>query len=521
MLLHGDMWWDPVGQVAKCEFPKYSGKHIGFTSSLWMSGYDAGSQLHLASQTYRQTGNDYWPGPLDAFGSLDSVTSSNWAKFWKVRRSDIQYFQSLTTHTIGNTPSAILTWPAAGNTYAAGNGGVALTIPATTTMAPFVDLNANGIYEPLSGEYPDVKGDEAIWWTFSDNGPTHNNSNGHPLGVEIHAMSYGYGRGTLIDNVVYYEYTIINKSPNSYSNFRLAQFSDVDLGYYRDDFIGFDSAHRMSICYNGSLDDGAGGGHPANSYGLHAPVQGVTVISMPGDAGTAYVPAGNFMSYNNDFSVVGNPIHDTDYDHYMRGKNKNGVYFTNDWVGYGMPPLPAGTGPVMRYFYPGNPSDTTEYSECTAGNLYGDRRTVLSTNDFTLAAGATAKVVIALVVTDTNQGGCPNVGFTDIHAIADTAWTVFHNPPPPLPAAIGNIGIANPINIYPNPARNELNIDVAGAGQADADIKICNSIGQTIYLPVTKRAKGFSVNTASLPPAVYYVRYTTTITQQVVKFVKE
>ena len=521
VLLHGDMWWDPVGQVAKCEFPKYSGKHVGFTSSLWMSGYDGSGQLHVASQTYRQNGNDYWPGPLDAFASLDSVTSSNWAKFWKVRRSDIQAFQSLPTHTVGNTPSGILTWPASGNAYAAGNGGVPLTIATTTTMAPFVDLNANGVYEPLLGEYPDVKGDEAIWWAFSDDGPTHNNSNGLPLGVEVHAMSYGYGRGTLIDNVVYYEYTIINKSPNIYTNFRLAQFSDADLGYYRDDYVGFDSAHRMSICYNGYFDDGADGGHPVNSYGVHCPVQGVTMIALPGDAGTSYVPAGNFVSYNNDFSLIGNPNHDVEYDYYMRGRKRDGTYFTNDWGGYGLPPLPAGTGPVMRYFCPGDPSDTTQYSECIAGNMRGDRRTVLSTNDFTLLPGGSARVVMALIVTDTNQGGCPNITFNDIHTVADTAWSVYHNAPPPLPAAIGNIATAEPIIIYPNPAENELNVDIPLSAGNDMTIRVCNTVGQYIELPSIKNSRQITVNIASLPTGIYYLDYITPTSHQVTKFIKE
>ena len=27
--------------------------------------------LHVAAQTYRQNGNDFWPGPLDASGNLD------------------------------------------------------------------------------------------------------------------------------------------------------------------------------------------------------------------------------------------------------------------------------------------------------------------------------------------------------------------------------------------------------------------------------------------------------------------
>src|SRR5437660_1331362 len=80
LLVHGDMFWDPGVGSAACEFPKGSGKNINFTSALWMSGYDAAGQLHVAAQTYRQDGNDYWPGPLDAADTLTYHTSHDWAK---------------------------------------------------------------------------------------------------------------------------------------------------------------------------------------------------------------------------------------------------------------------------------------------------------------------------------------------------------------------------------------------------------------------------------------------------------
>ncbi len=80
ILVHGDMWWDPVAQLALCRFPPNAPTHINFAGSVWMSGYDAGNNLHVAAQTYRQTGNDYWPGPIDpGTGSLTYATSQKWA----------------------------------------------------------------------------------------------------------------------------------------------------------------------------------------------------------------------------------------------------------------------------------------------------------------------------------------------------------------------------------------------------------------------------------------------------------
>jgi len=59
----GDMWWD-LNNSAKYEVPKGSNRHSAFASALWIGGVDNGGNLKVAAMTYRQTGNDFWPGPL-------------------------------------------------------------------------------------------------------------------------------------------------------------------------------------------------------------------------------------------------------------------------------------------------------------------------------------------------------------------------------------------------------------------------------------------------------------------------
>ncbi len=58
-----------------------------------------GGQLHIAAQTYRQSGNDYWPGPLVG-DTLTYATSQSWAKIWKVDRNDIFYGNYTHLHDI-------------------------------------------------------------------------------------------------------------------------------------------------------------------------------------------------------------------------------------------------------------------------------------------------------------------------------------------------------------------------------------------------------------------------------------
>jgi hypothetical protein len=503
VLVHGDMWWDPVKAVAECPFTG-CGESVNFAGAIWMSGYDAGNTLHVAAQTYRQDGNDYWPGPLDATGTLNYTTSLKWNKIWKVNGTDVTAFKALSTHTTANTPESILTWPAKGNSFAQGAGTSALTI--TDDLAPFVDLNRNGIYEPLLGEYPDFRGDQVLWWIFSDNGPSHNSSDGLPTGVEVHAMAYAYHRGTLIDNVIYYDYTIANKSINNYHNFRFALWDDIDLGYYLDDFMGFDSSRRLGIVYNGTNDDGGGGGHPVNSYGGKPPVTGITMIVLPGDSGTGYIPVGAYDYYNNDASIIGNPATDTEYNNYMRAKMRSGQHFTNDYHGPGIPSNATGTGPATNYVFTGDPADTTQWSECASNNNPGDRRFILSSNDFNFNAGSSQHIVMAQVVTDTaDGGGCPNASFAAIRRVSDTAWANYYNPPvayhKSIPTTTGTV------SIYPNPVISQLFIDDSTQIAGATSVTIYNYGGGALHPSFAKSGSHVIIDVADLPPGLYSITY--------------
>ncbi len=500
VMVHGDMWWDPTLGIAACKFPNGSQKIISFASSIWLSAIDNSDQLHVSAQTYRQGGNDYWPGPLDAADTLTYATSHDWAKIWKINKTDIDAFLGLSTHSVSTTPMSILTWPGKGNLFATGNGGAPLSI--TTDMAPFVDVNGDGIYDPILGDYPDIKGDQALWWVFSDNGPTHNNTNGNKLGIEVHAMSYAWNRGTYIDNSIFYEYDLLNKSTNNYNNFRLALWSDADLGYYYDDFIGFDSTRRMAIEYNGTQDDGAGAGHPANSYGLNPPQVGYSFAYTPGDGLTSFEPAGSFTTYNNDFSAIGIPNIDSNSYNYMHSKLENGKSIA--WN------RRLGTAPCggfdstadLKYLYPDDPSNPTGWSECNCGNLPGDRRFILSTNDFTLNIGEQKKVVIVQSVAD-SAGGCPVTNFDKIKTVADTAHNAYRRaashtpviPPKSIPHA------------YPNPAHDYLYLENGGKTINVETISIINSIGQKIPCEPILSNNKYSINILFLPCGVYSLLY--------------
>lgn len=511
-LVHGDLWWDPLMTSPLCEFPKGSGKNVMSASSIWLAGYDNNNVLHQSAQTYRQHGNDYWPGPLDNTGTVSYTTSTDWARIWKVNRTDIIGFLAQSTHTVGNTPFSILEWPAKNNPYARGANNTVLTI--TDNMAPFVDANSDGNYNPLDGDYPDIKGDQMLWWVFSDNGATHNNASGGslPLKVEIRAKAYAFKRNTLIDNVAYYELDIVNKSASDYSKFRFGVWADAELGYYQDDYVGFDSAHRMGIVYNGTATDGFG---QPDAYGTQIPVAGVTFLKMPGDNVPAYQPAGSFMTYNNDFSVTGNPDTDTNYDNYMRSLWLNSAHLKNTFKGPGIPSTGYGSGPDVNYIFPGDPAKNNEWSECVSNNYPGDRRFIVATNDYNFAKGTSTTVAFALVVTQPGNSGCPNTSFKEINTVADTAWRVFGHPLPTSVKGTAPTAGTQP-TIYPNPAHDKLYIN-----GTYSNVQVYDAMGRRTAVSLKNSNGRTELDVAQLPAGIYHVVVPTDEGNQSHTFIKE
>lgn len=506
--VHGDMFWDPANNSSfGCEFPKGSRKSAGGNTTLWMSGFDNNNNMYASVQTYRDPGNDYWPGPLN----IDTLTYSDaqkWNKIWKVSFFEINAHLSNSVHTISNTPRSILTWPAKGNPNAAGNNNMPLTIAAD--MAPYIDVNNDGKYNALDGDYPDIKGDQMLWWIFSDNGPTHDATpDGQSMKTEVHAMAYAYSRNSDIDNIIFYDYKIHNKSSVNYQNYRMALSADTDLGYYRDDYVGFDSSRRLGYNYNGRPVDGEG--QQPEAYGKTPPISGFTFLKIPGDNGSSKVPAGSFISYNNDNTVHGNPVKAVEYHNYMNAMWRDGSSLVNDYAGKGIPTTGKGTGPVTNYIFPGNPADTNEWSECASNNPVGDRRFVLTSNSTTFTAGSSINLAFAFVVTDTgSNNACPNLDITNIKRLIDTAWKYYNNPPKSyvFPLSVSEVTNVMDWSVYPNPANKKLYISFPENININTDeIIITDITGRVIPINYRKKQNEIDADISLLAPGMYTLSF--------------
>ncbi|HET6992846.1 MAG TPA: T9SS type A sorting domain-containing protein, partial [Bacteroidia bacterium] len=473
ILNRGDNNWDLTG--ASYEVPKGSGANTIFASSLWIGGLDTAGTLHQAAMTYRQTGMDFSPGPLDTTnGTTDSTTAVQYDYIWKITKLKIQEFQY--NWSIGAVQSGnyepdhdILTWPAQGN----GN--------YTRNMAPFMDMDGNGVYNPLTGgDYPVIKGDEMLYCIYNDNLIAHTETGSIPLKVEIHESAYAYFCGAVADsqkvinNTTYYDYEIINRSNQNYNSVYLGMWQDADIGYFDDDYVGCVSHDNFSFASNGDVNDGSSAQPTIGTYGAHPPIQSLAVLDGPravpmdgidnnnngtiDEIGEKNLMTG-FFYYNNDFTVIGNPEHADDYYLYMSGKWKDSTNMTIGGNGYG------GITPT-RFMFDGLPYDTSAWTEVSANNTPGDRRGITSCGPFNLNAGQEVHLLYADVFSRDTTAGPPDSLYYD-QAVNDVRrvrnWYQYNSTPSCVQWGVG-VNEAQQNNsllfsLYPNPASDLLTIE--------------------------------------------------------------
>lgn len=536
----GDMHWDLFGTgAASYEVPKGSNTHAGFATSLWIGGLDAGAQLHTACQTYRQTGNDFWPGPLDTTNATtNSSTVINYDKIWKVDYNDINTF--INQYNLGNVPLSytptpdILNWPASGT----GN--------YSRNLAPYVDVNNNGIYDPMvGGDYPDIKGDQALYCIFNDKYNIHSETGGQALGVEIHLMAYSYACPTRLAGrnelayTTFYDYKIYNRSSFAYNNVYVGLWNDVDLGNYLNDYIGSSVQDNLGFCYNSVVTDPNMSG--VNGYGNYPPAIGMTVLKGPlappldlidndndgviDEAGEE-IHMSKFMYYNNNISsfpaATTNPNISTHYYGYMAGYWKDGSNLTCGGNGYGGSTNTNYAFPNSNY--PGNTCGT--WTELSAGNLAGDRRYIVSSGPFNFAAQSMIEMEYANVWSvDSSATSNPHVAsvnklITDVQKIR----TFYSSSQLDCLAKI-NVGIkenefGGGLSIYPNPANSVLNIRSENY-LGSSTILITDILGKTIIETSKADLYNTSINIEQLNSGVYFLNIRSEKGLMVKKFVKQ
>lgn len=547
----GDMHWDMTSYVSTSfgfpcyEVPKGSGKSSNFVSALWIGGLDNGNQLHGAAQTYRQFGNDFWPGPLDTLSAMvDSATARNYDQIWKISYSEINDF--IINFNNGNVQNAtyipsedLVSWPSKGS----GN--------FSRNLAPFVDVNNNGIYDPLTGgDYPKIKGDQALYYIFNDMVATRNTSC-TPMGIEVHAMAYAYGcTNTTTENpalayTTFYNYKIINRSASNYHDVYVSLWNDADLGYYGDDYVGTNVAGNYGYVYNADNFDETVGFYPG--YGSYPPAQGFAIVKGPlapvfdgidNDNDGVIDEAGEecklnrLTTFKNPFPGVPvaetMPVTCTEYYNYLTGKWKDGTNFTCGGYGYGGSTL-------AKWVYPGDPNNpgmSTDpagtcgyWTEGTAGNTPDDRRLIPVSGPFNLGAGQMTELEYAYV-TSFDSTSVSNSHLLAVNKLKTDVQNInsFYNLANKPVCTDNSVGIRtiskeDHFTVYPNPAKSLLTVH-STQGNVKTVYELVDVLGKLV-LKGESSVNDFTIQVSDLKQGIYFLRLSSNGRMAQKKIVKE
>ncbi len=377
ILNQGDLGWDPVRQVPFYNVPRFSDVSSIWSSAIWLGGYDRQGNLYAAAQTYRQNNsNDFYPGPLDTLGRADSVTRVVFNNIWVTRRTDIDEFRfqfakgNVTNGTFPVSPY-ILNWPAYYNNSA-----------FPQKLAPFIDFNGDGLYNPYDGDYPDIKGEQMSWCVYNDD-LVKTETNSPPMFAEIHSSAYGYycpssqdALSRLIAYTTFYHYDLYNRSDRTYDSCYFGIWSDLMLGNAIDNYVGCNVANNSFYVYNSdSVDEGRYG------FGGCPPVQNITFLKGPPapigdgqdnnhnnvvDESQEDLGMHSFVFYQNGNDPIGgHPYLKEQYYGYFvpRWLDRSPVTFGGDGLGHGI----GATNIPTKFMFP----DTTDHNFSTSWTMPG------------------------------------------------------------------------------------------------------------------------------------------------------
>ncbi|MFK7757899.1 MAG: T9SS type A sorting domain-containing protein [Flavobacteriales bacterium] len=434
-----------------------------YAAAPWMGGLIENDEILINAQTYGEYGEDnfFYFGPMS--DSYDEVYLEKYLRVWKVSALEIEDHIANYSNADYEMPEAIQYWP--------GNGRV--EHGESSHIAPFIDTNQNGWYEPEEGDYPDIKGDVAIFNILS--GSRRGAYQEGETKLEIGVLAYGYlTADSDLDHTLFLKYSILNNSTDNYSDFKLGAWTDFDLGTPIDDYVGCAPQQDLFYVYNGDPVDESSSS--SLGFGENPPAHGVKFLNRS---------MGSFLYHNIGPGLNGDPSTPFQHWNYMNSIWKNG-----DPVTYGGDGFQTANDPdnPTSFMFPSNPnddgSDPDAWNELTAGNDPGDRRGIGATESMTLAAGERICVEFAHITAfNDNEGELPA---ESVNALLEKAAQVqaFYDAqtndcfPETFVLDIEETNLNSQITIYPNPATESLFI--SGLTSERVDVVIIDLEGRTI-----------------------------------------
>lgn len=468
----GVFFEDEVNSIAEFRVPKASSNRTIFAFMISAMGTDINGQQHLSSMYYDTL--DFTCGPMSDNFTSGYYQSTYANKLWQVDGFTIQQHIDNWDQAGYTMSPYIANWPGNGDTV---NGVI------EQMLAPYVDFNGNGTYDPANGDYPDIRGDKAVFFVLNDRNNTSDRAI-DKLDLELQVMAYEYATADMLNNTFFINVKAVNRGTQTYPDFQLNLFTDFDLGNYLDDFCGTDPERNMAYAYNGdSFDEASGVGM---GYGANPPAMGVLSLNHN-------IWSSTFPQTYPTLAQLSSVYH---------GFNPNGT------------PINHGGSPVKMEF-----TDTISsggYNEIAETSMPGDRRSFVTLEPVNFQPSEAVCYDLAFVYANRNGGGM----WQDVDSLMKAADFIqnFYDASITCPGytlSLPKQKLQQP-ELYPNPASSA--VYVSGM-EADAHVSIADLNGRAIKTQPYDPASGIDVS--ALAPGSYLLIAETGGTVRVARFMKQ
>ncbi len=332
-----------------------------------------------------------------------------------------------------------------------------------------------------------------------------------PIGLEMQCVAFGFNKTNTLKDAVFKKYKLINRSGVAINDMYFSYWADDDLGDKNDDFVGVDTLLNLGYTWNGYNNDLIYGSPPP-AVG-HLIVQPPIVPSFSSDSarygdgwmkGYKNLPVTSFVFYLNGSAVYCDP----DYGIYgasqlynnMHGLVWDGGVFIDPW-----------TNQATKFVVPGDPVSGTGWyngSGWPGGPPPLDQRYLITSGSFSLAAGDTQEIAIAIFmakgtdniqsITELRNASGFIQNFYDGALVTNTKDKVEY---PSVYSLEQN---------YPNPFNPITVIQYSLGKQSKVKLKIFDILGREVTTLVNNIQKSgrhiVEFNASSLASGVYFYR---------------
>jgi hypothetical protein len=474
------------------EWPKGTGKTALYTAGLWVVGqHRPTGLLRTANMDYN---SEYQPGPL-----LEVFNTATNDDTGPVSRAEDERYRLYTVNRGDTSSTDYAEWP--------GDLG-----------APYVDVNGNGQWDQ-GIDRPRFFGDQQIWAVINDVNNNLHASIGAtpPMGLEVQMLFYGIEDPHPLENTLFVEWKLINKSDADYDSAFIGLFSDIDLGHASDDLPGCDTTLDLGYFYNGDNDDKTSWG-----YGSTPPALGFTILKCCNGLGEVNVrasvecgrkPRNGTLSLSSVVVLAtacreiwnprkGTPEYAPRAFYFHQGKTGDGV------------PLRRPDSSIIRFWFSGDP--VVENGDLPQNFPLGpfppyDAMMMLNMGPFTLEKGDTVELDAALVL---SQGADRLESVTLLRR--DVAWVRNFYESGGVVSVDDDQGEVPEVTClhqnYPNPFNPSTTIEFALPRAGYVTINVYNLLGERVATIAEGDhvAGTFEVrwDASRLPSGVYFYRLT-------------